>query len=128
MNAVIRPEAVEKWPLEKHVGVTSKLLIDGEKMTVMWTRWEPGASAPEHSHPHEQNGVCLEGEIIFVIAGQEYTIRAGEFYHVPGNVPHSERNAAAAPAILTDFFAPVRSDLLRRRFEPTLTAGDHVEG
>jgi quercetin dioxygenase-like cupin family protein len=120
MKYVIQPELIEKWPLEKHVGVMSKLLVDAANMTVLWSRWEPGASAPEHIHPHEQIGICLEGEMVFTINGQEYTVKAGEFYHIPGNAPHAERNDSPAAATLTDFFSPVRSDLLQRHFEPAI--------
>ncbi len=121
MKTIINPEIIEKWPLEKHVGVTSKLLVDGQNMTVLWSRWEPNASAPEHTHPHEQIGLCLEGQMIFTVNGQEYVVHAGEFYHIPSHAPHAERNDGTVPAILTDFFSPIRSDLLQRRFDANLT-------
>lgn len=124
MAYIINSEDIERWPLEKHVGVTSKLLVDGQNMTVLWSRWEPNASAPEHSHPHEQIGICLEGQIILTINGQDYTVNAGEFYHIPSNTPHAERNDKAVPAILTDFFSPIRSDLLQRRFDPAIIQED----
>ncbi|HPS42037.1 MAG TPA: cupin domain-containing protein [Anaerolineaceae bacterium] len=127
MTYIIDPNQIEKWPLEKHVGVTSKLLADGKNMTVLWSTWEPGASAPEHTHPHEQIGVCFEGEMIFTIHGTDYTVRAGEFYHIPSGAPHAERNDSDKPAILTDFFSPVRDDLLRRHFEPTIVDNSNPE-
>jgi quercetin dioxygenase-like cupin family protein len=120
MDYVIHPEKVEKWPLDKHVGVTSKLIAGGTNMTVLWSRWEPGASAPEHTHPHEQIGICFEGQIVFTINRKEYAVKAGEFYHIPSNVPHAERNDGAIPAVLTDFFSPPREDLLQRRFQPNI--------
>jgi len=120
MEYIIQPENIEKWPLEKHIGVVSKLLADGKNMTVLWSTWEPGASAPEHTHPHEQIGVCFEGEMIFTINRVDYTVHAGEFYHIPSNAPHAERNDSSKAAILTDFFSPVRSDLLQRHFDPKL--------
>ena len=120
MNPVINPDKIEKWPLQKHIGVTSKLLADGQNMTVLWSRWEPGASAPEHVHPHEQIGICLEGEIIFTIHGQDYLVKAGEYYHIPSNAPHAERNDSTEAAILTDFFSPIRKDLLQGRFDPEI--------
>lgn len=120
MDPIIRPEDIEKWPLEKHPGVLSKLIADGKNMTVLWSTWEPGASAPEHTHPHEQIGVCLEGQMVFTINTQEYVVSAGEFYHIPSNAPHAERNDGTKPAILTDFFSPIRSDLLERRFQPQI--------
>lgn len=120
MQPIITVAEIEKWPLEKHVGVTSKLLVDGQNITVLWSTWEPGASAPEHTHPHEQIGVCFAGEMVFTINGQEFTVKAGQFYHIPSNAPHAERNEGTAPAVLTDFFSPVRSDLLERRFDATI--------
>ena len=117
---IINPKTIEKWPLEKHVGVVSKLLVDGQNMTVLWSHWEPNASAPEHIHPHEQIGICLEGQVIFTINGQEYVVKAGEFYHIPSNTPHAERNDGPAPVVLTDFFSPVRLDLLQRHFDPKI--------
>lgn len=121
MTCIINPEQIEKWPLGKHVGVTSKLLVDGEKMTVLWSEWLPGASAPEHIHPHEQVGVVLAGEIIITVNGVDSTAKAGEFYYIPGGAPHAERNDAAVTAVLTDFFSPPREDILKRQFDPTLT-------
>jgi len=124
MKFIIHPESIEKWPLDKHVGVASKLLAAGQNMTVLWSRWEPGASAPEHTHPHEQIGLCLAGQAIFTIDGVDYLVNAGDFYHIPSNVPHAERNDGSVAAILTDFFSPPREDLLQRKFEPKITKND----
>jgi len=118
MTIVIQPETVENWPLEKHTGVTSKLLVDGQNMTVLMSQWEPGATALEHTHPHEQVGVCLQGQIELIVDGQQVLVNAGEFYHIAPNFPHAERNIGQELTVLTDFFSPVRSDLLQRHFEP----------
>jgi quercetin dioxygenase-like cupin family protein len=125
MEYIIKPEKIEKWPLEKHIGVVSKLLTDGQNMTVLWSRWEPNASAPEHIHPHEQCGICLEGSMIFTINGQDHTVNAGEYYHIPPSAPHAERNEGKVAAVLTDFFAPPRMDLLKRHFEPEIVDKKH---
>jgi quercetin dioxygenase-like cupin family protein len=124
MLYVIHPTTVEEWPLEKHAGVTSKLIVDGKNMTVNMSRWEPGASAPEHIHPHEQIGLCLEGQIVVTINGQDYVVNAGDYFYIPSNAPHAERNIGSQSAVLTDFFAPVRSDLLRHCFEPRIVNED----
>ncbi len=120
MHPVINPDDIEKWSLEKHIGVTTKLLVNGQNMTVVWTRWEPNASAPEHVHPHEQIGICLEGEIIITVNGQDYAVQTGEYYHIPSNAPHAERNDNRVAAILTDFFSPIRKDLLQQHFDPQI--------
>lgn len=117
MNYILDPDRVEYWSLDKHTGVSAKLLADGKNMTVLYSSWAAGALAPEHTHPHEQMGLCLQGEAIFTIDGVDYKVKAGQFYHIPGNCPHAERNESTEPAILVDFFSPVREDLLRRKFE-----------
>lgn len=116
MSQTINPDNIEEWPIEKHEGVFSRLLVAGENLTVLWTRWEPGAIAPEHTHPNEQVAVCLEGALIFTVNGEESVVSAGEFIHIPSSAPHTERNEGSVPAVLTDFFSPVRSDLHQRRF------------
>ena len=117
MKYVLDPQQVEVWSLDRHTGVTARLLGDGRNMTALYSTWEAQAKAPEHIHPHEQMGVCLQGQVIFTINGEDHTVKAGEFYHIPGSVPHAERNDTLEPAVLVDFFAPVREDLLLRRFE-----------
>lgn len=124
MSFFINPENIEKWPLEKHAGVTSRLLVDGQNMTVLWSRWEPNAAAPEHTHPHEQVGVVLQGQIEITVNGQAQLVNAGEFYHIPSNAPHAERNVGQGFTVLTDFFSPIRNDLLHHHFDPQPTAGE----
>jgi quercetin dioxygenase-like cupin family protein len=121
MKYVLDPLQVEEWSLNRHTGVTAKLLADGKNMTVLYTSWAAGATAPVHTHPHEQMGLCLQGEAIFTIDGLDYVVSAGQFYHIPGNLPHAERNDGTEPAILIDFFSPIREDLLRKRFEANTT-------
>ena len=114
---VVRPGAVEMWRLGAHVGVESGLLVDGANITVLLSHWEPGAIAPEHVHPHEQVGICLQGHVTLTVRGQDYPVGPGEFYHIPGGAPHAERNDSAEVVTLADFFSPIRDDLVRRQFE-----------
>lgn len=115
MEYVIDPEKLEAWDI--HPGVTAKVVGRGEKMTAMWTKWEPGSVFPPHVHPHEQIGLCLSGESIFTIDGRDYVVKAGDVYNIPSNVPHGERNEGDVPVVFIEWFAPVREDLLRGRFE-----------
>ena len=123
MRYVVDPLQVEEWSLNRHTGVAAKLLADGQNMTVLYTTWVAYAKAPEHTHMHEQMGLCLQGEIVFVINGKDFLVKAGEFYHIPGNIPHAERNDRSEPAILVDFFSPPREDLLQRRFDANTLDG-----
>jgi len=67
------------------------------------------ARVPEHQHPHEQMGMCLEGRFELVIAGEARVVAAGDSYLVPGDTPHSARSLDA-PARALDIFAPPRED------------------
>lgn len=97
---------------------TAKDLVPGGRTQTFWAEnllisridFDPGVMVPEHKHPHEQFGVIISGEVLMTIDGEPLTLRAGEMYLIPGNVPHS---AEAGPAGFTaaEVFSPVRQDL-----------------
>lgn len=89
-------------------GVTLQV-VGGEKLMLSMVSLAPGASIPQHSHPHEQAGIWLEGEAEFVIGEATFVVRAGESYVIPGGTPHSVR-VLAGPARALDVFAPPRED------------------
>jgi quercetin dioxygenase-like cupin family protein len=62
-----------------------------------------------HSHPHEQLGYVLEGEITMTVAGVTDTWHAGVAYAIPGGVEHA---AVAGPGgcRVIDVFIPVREE------------------
>ena len=116
MEYVVNPDSVEAWQI--HEGVTAKLVALGGKMTGMISIWEPGSMFRAHTHPHEQIGICIQGEGIFTIDGKDYAVKKGHVYNIPSNVPHGERNEGSVTAIFMECFAPVREDLVERhRFE-----------
>jgi quercetin dioxygenase-like cupin family protein len=71
--------------------------------------FEPHAVVREHSHPHEQLGVLLEGELEFVIGGQKRLVKPGEVWRIPGGVPHMA-TAGDKPVRAIDVFYPIRDD------------------
>lgn len=82
----------------------------GEKMLFSHVTLEPHAVVPMHSHPHEQGGIVIEGDLEFTIEGEgTRTLRAGDMYVALGNVPHM---AVAGPngCIALDIFSPVRQE------------------
>ena len=54
-----------------------------------------GAEVPEHSHPHEQMGMGLEGVFELTIDGESRLVRQGDSYCIPGGVKHSARSLDA---------------------------------
>lgn len=82
----------------------------GEHLMMSFVHFDrEGAVVPEHSHPHEQMGMGLEGEFELVIAGEARVIRKGVAYCIPGGTPHSARSVGG-PARALDIFHPVRED------------------
>ena len=76
-------------------------------------RFEPGATVPLHSHPHEQLGIVLEGMQALVVEGTAYELGPLEAYVLPGRVEHS---AYCGPdgALVLDVFTPVQEDYRER--------------
>ena len=75
--------------------------------------FEPGATVPLHSHPHEQLGIVLRGMQALVVDGEAHELGPREGYVLPGGVEHS---AYCGPdgALVLDVFQPVRDDYRER--------------
>jgi quercetin dioxygenase-like cupin family protein len=80
-----------------------------EKMMMSLVDLEPGAVVEEHSHPHEQVGMVLEGQAVFIIGGQRKTLQAGDMFRIPGGVPHKVIGLDV-PFKALDLFCPVREE------------------
>src|SRR5947209_10265 len=80
-----------------------------EKMMLSLAVLEPHAVVEEHSHPHEQVGMVLDGRLVFFIGGEEKTLGPGDMYRIPGNVKHKVI-ALDQRARALDIFNPIRED------------------
>lgn len=81
----------------------------GDAIMLSLVEFEPHAVVEEHSHPHEQMGLMLEGEAEFIIGGQSQIVRAGGMWRIPGGVPHKVI-AGNRPVKALDVFHPIRED------------------
>jgi quercetin dioxygenase-like cupin family protein len=108
----VRLDAVRAFELAE--GVTGQPLF-GEGAMLNLIRFEPGATVPLHSHPHEQLGIVLEGMQALVVEGVAHELGPLQAYVLPGGVEHS---AYAGPngSLVLDVFRPVREDY-RERWE-----------
>ncbi len=66
-----------------------------------------------HNHPHEQVSYVAEGEVIFFLDGEPTTLKAGDMFTVPPNIPHSVQ-------LLTSHVRLVNNCSLARRFSPKI--------
>ena len=97
---------------ELAAGVTGRPLFGSGAMLNL-IEFEPGATVPLHSHPHEQLGMVLRGMQALVIDGEAHELGPMEAYVIPGGVEHS---AYCGPdgATVIDVFQPVREDYRSR--------------
>lgn len=84
--------------------------IHGENMTS--AHWQIGkdATLPEHSHPHEQFSIVLEGKLELIIDGQVNIMEPGKVAVIPGDTPHSGK--ALTDCKVLDIFTPKREDFV----------------
>ena len=82
-----------------------------EKMMMSYVELEPNSVVAEHSHPHEQVGMIIEGRATFYIGGEEKTLGKGDMYRIPGGVKHRVVAQNELVKVL-DIFCPIREDYL----------------
>jgi quercetin dioxygenase-like cupin family protein len=99
-------------------GVRRRILSHGAAAMLVLYRIEPGRVFPRHTHPHAQLGTFLEGGGTFQVGDSSWTVRAGDAYYIPPNVPHELRTDATRPSVVLDAFAPQREDFLPEALPP----------
>lgn len=82
--------------------------VHSQNMTCAFWDITEGAPLPEHSHPHEQVAIILEGTLELKIKGERNTLTPGLVAVIPPNVPHSGK--ALTHCRVIDVFYPVRED------------------
>ena len=81
----------------------------GEKIMMNLIEFAPNAVVPNHSHPHEQAGIVLQGEFEFTIGGETKSLKQGDAYVIPGGVEHSGV-ASDGWVLALDIFSPPREE------------------
>jgi quercetin dioxygenase-like cupin family protein len=81
----------------------------GDQIMLSVVTLDAGSVVPEHSHPHEQMGMMISGQLEFTIGSVTRIVEPGDLWRIPGNVPHSVRTLNG-PAVALDVFHPIRDD------------------
>lgn len=79
-----------------------------KNMTVAMWKIDKGSSLPEHSHPHEQIAMVIEGEFELTIGDETKKVTNGLVGIIPSNIIHKGR--AITDCKIIDVFYPVRED------------------
>jgi len=99
-------------PVEKTAEGIERQMIVGQNMTMCRFRFAPFVVTNEHTHPHEQMTLILQGKVKFTISGEVRILSAGDVCHFP---PHNRHGATMLDeeVVLIDIFSPVREDFLK---------------
>jgi quercetin dioxygenase-like cupin family protein len=106
----VRLHRWDEIALEKVTEMISRKLVTGARAMLAQIYLKQGAIVPMHQHESEQLTYVLQGEMRFLIGGEEHTVREGEVLHIPSWVPHQAE--ALADTFELDLFSPIRQDWL----------------
>lgn len=90
--------------------IQQKTLAYGEKTLMAEFRLEQGAKLPLHSHPHEQTGYLVSGEILLTIGGKSHKVKPGDSWCIAGDIEHNA--SAIQDSVAIEVFSPVREDYI----------------
>lgn len=110
VNPTIAPRLTQMPGLE----TTILTGLNGERMMMVLNATLPGHIVPTHSHPQEQVGVVYAGKAVLRIGDEQRVVQKGDFYCIPGNVPHSDTCIGDEPFVMLDIFNPVREDYIAK--------------
>ncbi|MBU1660648.1 MAG: cupin domain-containing protein [Chloroflexi bacterium] len=99
---------ISRTPKELIPGIVARTLW-GQKMLMALVDLDPNTLMPMHSHPHEQVGIVIEGEIEFTIGEETRNLKPGDVYVIPGGVKHGAQTFGQ-PVKVMDVFSPVREE------------------
>jgi quercetin dioxygenase-like cupin family protein len=101
-----RFDDVPSFPMA--AGVTGQPVF-GQGAMLNLARLDAAAVVAEHSHPHEQIGLVLEGSIELTVAGVTQMLGPMDGVVIPGGVVHSALGGPGG-AVMLDVFQPPRED------------------
>ena len=90
--------------------IQQKTLAYGDRTLMAEFRLGQGADLPRHSHPHEQTGYLVSGEIALTIGDETHQVKPGDSWCIAGDVEH--KATAVEDSVAIEVFSPVREDFL----------------
>ena len=101
-------DASGRKPMELVPGARTRTFW-GEQMLLSLVEIDAESEVPLHSHPHEQGGIIIEGELEMGVDGEVKLLKVGDMYIIPGNVEHYAK-ARSVKAVALDIVSPVREE------------------
>lgn len=103
---VVRANDVDWSPIFN--SVLGKVIFNSGKVMFFLAKISPNGLVPEHDHPNEQMGICLEGKAVLKSGKKETIIEKGMFYWIKPLERHSVIAMSDKPTLFLDVFVPPR--------------------
>ena len=91
-------------------GVEIILIGIGEKMMLSKIILKPNTILPNHNHPNEQIGICVNGSGTMISGGTSYHVHSGVSWTIPAYEEHSFESKGEIPVIIYEGWSPPRED------------------
>lgn len=82
--------------------------LHAENMTVARFRFDKGNQVAMHHHVNDQVTMVESGKVKMTCGEETFELAAGQFVHVPPDVPHG--NVALEDTVIIEIFSPRRQD------------------
>ena len=106
---VIRHDTAKQFVIGQ--GIESRIMGHGGSIMMVENTFTKGATAPIHSHIHEQAVYIVSGTFEFTIGEEKVVVNAGDSFYVEPNVKHG--CTAIVDSVVIDTFSPIREDFLK---------------
>ena len=83
--------------------------LTGDNLQLSLVTIPADAAIGLHAHENEQMGMVVSGTALFIVGGERQELSAGDFYRIPGHVPH-EVHPIGGPVTALDVFYPIRDE------------------
>ena len=99
-------------PVEQIAEGIERQMVVGQNIMICRLKFEPFVVTPEHSHPHEQMTLVMQGRAKFILGSEERIVSAGDVLHFPSNHWHGA-TMLDEEVVLIDIFSPIREEFLK---------------
>ena len=81
--------------------------VGNKKMQPFYTTIQPGGGSKEaYSHPGEEFGLVLKGELTLTVDGKSYKVKENESFYISSVQPHSWINQGKVPTVVVWVVSP----------------------
>jgi quercetin dioxygenase-like cupin family protein len=91
--------------------VKRKIMAYDPSLMLVKAAFQKGGVGPIHHHYHSQITHIESGVFDVTIGDETKTLKAGDSYYIPPNVPHGA--TALEAGLLIDVFSPMREDFVQ---------------